>query len=277
MSLAACEPPPAGRPRSAVATAAASADAAPPAGPALRFLGAAEGQLDVDALAALPGAGVVQAAPPGASAPVAWRGVPLRAALQQGFGAGWRAADELLFTCLDGYQPALPVATALAGAPWLVWARADGAPFRHTLPGHAAPVALGPLYLVWPGTPPEKAQWPYQVTAVETINFSERFAGLVPAADAPAAVRAGFDVWRTHCHKCHRLQGLGGTIGPELGRPVGVLDYWQPAMLRRWLRAPQSIREGSPMPPVALNEAELDTLFAYLRDRSGTPPGQATP
>src|SRR5690606_33723373 len=97
------------------------------------------------------------------------------------YGADWRNRGELLVSCEDGYQPAIPVADLLRFEAWLVHRRADDAAFRLHNVRQGETVDLGPFYLVWNNLDaPELQQegaaaWPYQVVALDLIEFSDRF------------------------------------------------------------------------------------------------------
>ena len=98
------------------------------------------------------------------------------------------------------------------------------------------------------------------------------------AADDP--VNRGFAVFQKNCLACHRLNGAGDAqFGPDLNLPYNPTEYFQSAMLRRYLRDPQSLRHWPQgrMPGFAetvISDAELDQLLGYLahmasRKRSG--------
>lgn len=201
---------------------------------------------------------------------------PMNAVLDATFGERWRQRDELLMTCLDGFQPSVPVQRFLDHRAWLAFRRLDRRTFdltKHdvTPPAH---VDLAPYYLVWSNLddPRIRAEgdlgWPYQLVAVELTDFEARFPRLVPPAGASEPARQGFLAFRSYCSPCHSVNGDGGRVGPELNYPMNVTQYWQPAMLRRWILDPSSIRSRAAMPSVAPDlpdrEAMVDTVIAYL-------------
>ena len=89
-----------------------------------------------------------------------------------------------------------------------------------------------PSYLVWlsPLDDPEEYPWPYQVVAIELVSSSDALAGLDPDGSNP-----GHALFVTHCLKCHAINGIGGTYGPELNSPCSVTEYWNPRLLSRFI------------------------------------------
>ena len=195
-----------------------------------------------------PEAGRVTVFEPHEGRDITFRGIPLAALLDWAQGPEWRAAEDLLLTCVDGYQPVLPVAGAAGG--WLAWAREDQPEFVVHKPDGAA-IALAPYYLVWEDRDPTGTRhpWAYQVVGVETVSFAQRFPRLAPPEPTPPPVARGFEHFRKWCHKCHALNGEGGRVGPELNYPVSVTELWRREWLLKWIVDPSRVRHGARMPP----------------------------
>lgn len=95
--------------------------------------------------------------------------------------------------------------------------------------------------------------------------------------DAPAAAEAGATdaaaqgaaLFRAKgCVSCHRhaaVDDAWGTAGPEL-----TAYEADAAFLRRWLRDPAAVRPNTLMPNLALAEAEIEALIAFLESDAGT-------
>ncbi len=187
------------------------------------------------------------------------------------FGAVWRKEEEVLFTCIDGYQPSIPVASFLASDSYLVFERVGASEFGLTNKLQAnEKVALGPLYLVWDNikTPALKAegasQWPYQIVGIDLVSFQSRFGGMAPAAGASAAVKSGFLDFRKGCTNCHRINGVGGEKSIELNYPLSVTEYFRPGFLNKWIEQPQNVRFGSLMPPFNPDHPERKKAIAGI-------------
>jgi mono/diheme cytochrome c family protein len=210
------------------------------------------------------------------SGEVSFEALPLAPLLDVVYGAAWREEEELLFTCRDGYQPTVPVARVLAHHAWLAFARADQPAFtiEKRESGEVKTIDLAPFYLVWENlgdaTVRQEADygWPYQVVGIDLIRTRDRFPAMAPPADASPEVAAGFVAFRVHCAKCHRMNGEGGTLGPELNPPARAVPRRDAAWLRAWIVDPDRIRPGTRMP--ALNPAlpdraaVVDRIIAYL-------------
>ncbi|SFD84900.1 Cytochrome c2 [Paracidovorax konjaci] len=204
--------------------------------------------------------------------PMRYRAVPLAVVLQ---GMGLTSADTLEVVALDGFVAQVPGALALQRAPlpepWLAIEPAD-APWP-ALPGKTG--TAGPFYIVWPdATGVRSEQWPYAIARLHVRAAPEvRWPQIAVAADVPAGDprRRGQSVFLTQCFVCHTMNGGGeARMGPDLNRPLGPTEYFQPQALRRLIRDPASVRHwpGQAMPgfgPEQIGERELDDLLAYLR------------
>lgn len=77
---------------------------------------------------------------------------------------------------------------------------------------------------------------------------------------------------RTGCGSCHRIPGIAsaqGQVGPPLDRLsrrvylAGVLpNNFKNLVL--WIKQPQKVAPGSAMPNMGLNDAEAESIAAYL-------------
>ena len=85
--------------------------------------------------------------------------------------------------------------------------------------------------------------------------------------------RAGAVVFARSCGTCHAVEGTLslGRVGPDLthvaSRPhigAGLLEN-TPANLARWIANPPAIKEGSYMPAIPLDSAEMRAVVAYLQ------------
>lgn len=200
---------------------------------------------------------------------------PAQLVFDQMFGSSWRTADEIIFTCQDGYQPSIPVAKFLTYDAYLAVASADNTPFTlsNALQNHEI-VALGPAYLIWdnlksPALLDEGASdMPYQIASIELVSFAARFPGMFPPAGASAKTRRGFLHFRKYCMACHTINGQGGGKAPELNYPVSVTEYFKPGYLKQWIDNPASLRYNTTMPALAAEIPEREKviveIIAYL-------------
>jgi len=89
------------------------------------------------------------------------------------------------------------------------------------------------------------------------------------AADNPAAPELvrGAQLFETvGCRGCHKLDGVGGNIGPELDR-VGARR--SPDWLRQHFLAPAAVTPGSGMPPQKFAEADIEAIVLFMLSQTG--------
>jgi cytochrome c2 len=206
---------------------------------------------------------------------IAFRALAFDQVLDAVYSPDWREAEELLFTCRDGYQPTLPVQRAIRHTAWLAFERPDEDFALHKLEsGERRDVPLAPYYLVWENLDDPAIRydgdlgWPYQLVGIDLIRVADRFPKLTPPADASAEAHAGFTAFRLYCSRCHAVNGEGGTLGPELNTPVSPVEYRDRAWLRRWIDDPGAVLPNARMPrlnpALANRDAVIDEIIAYL-------------
>lgn len=204
-----------------------------------------------------------------------YRGFPFLKILETLYGKDLNNADELLFTCADGYQPSVPLAKFREHKAILTVEKSDGSPFRFTDPHKKEEISYGPYYLVWENLKDaglkgrSQADWPYQVVAIDIIRFSERFPGIAPPAKSSPQTVRGFLAFRAHCLQCHKINGEGGDKVFDLNYPVSVTEYWREDWLKRWIDNPAQIRPSTAMPALASDTPDrartIQNLVAYLK------------
>jgi cytochrome c2 len=203
-----------------------------------------------------------------------YKGFPANALFTAVYGEDWNKAEEILFTCADGYQPSMPSARFEKYPSYLVYSSPDKREFvlRNRLQNNEL-VELGPFYLIWDNLKHPELQaeggsgWPYQVTTIDLISFSDRFPNMAPQKSSEE-VKNGFLSFRTHCMNCHTINGEGGGKSVELNYPVSVTEYINEPWLIRWIDNPTSIRYNTTMPRLNPNAEDRETIIkniiAYL-------------
>ena len=88
----------------------------------------------------------------------------------------------------------------------------------------------------------------------------------MPEAPQLARGRAVFE--ESGCIGCHKLNGSGGVIGPELEK-VGANR--SPQWLLTHFKNPAAVTPGSAMPPIKASEADLNALTLYVLSFTGEP------
>lgn len=208
-----------------------------------------------------------------------YEGLWLRDVLKDLSRGGHAESDVYVrFRCKDGYLPMMPLARAIGGK-GLIAIRDANAPQGEDwqpLPASETSSTLAPSYLVWISPPgdPDEYPWPYQMVAIELVSSSDALAGLDSEGSKP-----GHELFVMHCLKCHAINGVGGTLGPELNSPCSVTEYWNSRLLSRFIAKPGSIRTGTKMPNFdSLPETDIHVLVEYLQSMAGhKKPGAACP
>ena len=109
------------------------------------------------------------------------------------------------------------------------------------------------------------------MTAIEVVSGAVALQGM--ASDVVNS--QGYSLFLQHCFKCHSINGVGGTLGPELNTPCSVTEYWNPILLRRFIRQSATV-SGSKMPPFQeLPENDVESIVGYLKYMSRRKQGGA--
>ena len=205
------------------------------------------------------------------------------------YSPSWHDEEEIVFTCLDGYQPVIPVARVKAHSAWLAFKRTDQGHFTilKKESGEHKTIELAPYYVVWENLDDSQILmeadygWPYQLVGMDLVRSEDRFKAMTPSREAPAQVQAGFAAFRIHCIHCHKINGVGGQIGPELNGGVRPAALRESAWLRQWISTPDSTKPNTRMPalnPALPNRDEtMDALIAYLQFMAVSSPAREEP
>jgi mono/diheme cytochrome c family protein len=87
-----------------------------------------------------------------------------------------------------------------------------------------------------------------------------------PYPGYPAGVETAATVFAKYCVGCHKLDGDGGTDGPDLSKAGAKHDV---GALRLWITDPEAVNPEAEMPKFGrrLSSGELDAIAAYLAAR----------
>lgn len=211
-----------------------------------------------------------------------YRAVPL-IDLLKGLQVG--SEDYVEFTALDKFSIGVPARLLLhreTGGPQAFIAIETPAAPWPALPEHGKETAA-PFYLVWQNANPAEVSseyWVYKLASLEVTDSPyKRWPSLNVAGDLPAThpARRGLDRYVTLCISCHRFNGAGeGEQGPDLGRPMNPVDYFQVPALRKFLRSSKSVRDwpDRKMPSFTeemVSDHDIDAVIAWLRHKARQP------
>lgn len=115
--------------------------------------------------------------------------------------------------------------------------------------------------VIAPGIRPAPDVDPHETDAI--VAFARR--GGRPPEMAAEATRTAV-LLAQHCLRCHRLDGEGGSEGPDLSHAGRERDE---SWLRRWIARPEAVKPDADMPAFdrKLAAEDLDRLAAYLAAR----------
>jgi cytochrome c oxidase subunit 2 len=112
-----------------------------------------------------------------------------------------------------------------------------------------------------------------RVYAQSTADFDQWVAQQQQPAKLDASAQHGREVFlRNACINCHTVAGTvaTGRFGPDLTHLAtrdtiasGAVPN-NPANLRKWIDNPDQMKPGCLMPPMHLNDQDLDAVTGYL-------------
>lgn len=177
------------------------------------------------------------------------------------------SGSEVVFHCLDGYTPSMPIETVFKKRGVLAVRQVGAENGEDWTPIKAGgkTVSPAPFYLVWEDVPfgDHEYRWPYKLTKIEIVSSEDYFRAAYPKG--PDKALKGFDIFKTHCIRCHSINLTGGTEGPELNVPNNVTEYWKPAPLRSFIKDAPRFRARTKMPSFTeLTEGDIDNILYYI-------------
>ena len=169
----------------------------------------------------------------------------------------------VIFECKDGYKPVMDMSKVMANKMGYIvykdvsqknaWADSIAATFT-------------PYYVSW--TNVKKADhtymWPYGLVGIRLKAAATEYKAIYPYDNANLA--KGFMLFRNNCLRCHAINRVGGSMGPELNAPKNITEYWTEENIIAFVKSPTSFRFNSHMPAViGLTDAQLQEIVAYLK------------
>ncbi len=173
----------------------------------------------------------------------------------------------VVFECKDGYKPVMDIAKVMNSRMGYIVYK-DLSQKKAWADSIAA--AFTPYYVTWTKVKhnDHDYMWPYGLIGIRLKASATEFAAIYPYHNAELV--KGFQLYRNNCMKCHAVNKIGGTMGPEMNTPKNITDYWTEENIIAFAKSPTSFRNNSPMPAITgLTDAELHDIVGYLKGMKG--------
>ncbi|MGQ7944555.1 c-type cytochrome [Flavobacterium sp. WC2509] len=172
----------------------------------------------------------------------------------------------IVFECIDGYKPEMPLELFLKAKPYLAFKDIDAAKGSNweRIIKDGNEMNADPFYLVYTSVPTDNQEykWPYNVIKFQLVSKNINNA-LKPIDDEK--VTKGFVLYQKQCITCHAINGIGGEMGPELNYPKSVTEYWKENELVDYIVNPASFRNKVKMPTLGITKQQSQEIVDYLK------------
>ncbi len=193
---------------------------------------------------------------------------PLIQALAKQY-AGPLAQTSVIFSALDGYQAIMPYSTVIGHDGFLAFRDLSATPknWRPFRFGRES-MTPAPFYLVWPGVKQQdkwRFAWPFQLASIQLKPSRQVYLDAAPKPQGET-ITEGFTLFSQFCIRCHAINGAGGTVGPDLNKPVNPTTvYSKDVLIQRILEA-KRFNPMTKMPAFKplLSSQQAETIIHYL-------------
>lgn len=174
---------------------------------------------------------------------------------------------KIVFECIDGYKPEMRLDLFLNANPYLAFEDLDAPKGTkwEAIVKNGNEMNAAPFYIVYPSVSEKDSRykWPYNLVkiALEPLNMSTK--ELFPINNKK--LESGYTLFKNQCITCHSLNGIGGTMGPELNYPKSVTEYWKENELVNYIVNPASFRNKVKMPTLGLTKQQSQEIVDYLK------------
>jgi cytochrome c2 len=197
-----------------------------------------------------------------------WRAIPVEKILLSGFNRepAMMKDQEFVLRASDGFAAYFPGARLLEGGAYVAIADLDKQPDWEPIGERKD--NPGPFYLIWAKSNQQDLETharPWQLASIEIVTFDSQFPHVRPEGESVSPdAQQGFEIFRVQCLPCHSINRSGGKVGPELNVPRNILEYRDPAVLRAFIKNPQSFRYTVMPAHPDMTPEQLDDVIAYL-------------
>ena len=174
---------------------------------------------------------------------------------------------KIVFECIDGYKPEMPLELFLNANPYLAFEDIDapkGAKWEPIIKD-GNEMNAAPFYIVYTGISENDSRykWPYNLVKIYLETLNKSTIELYPLKDRK--LETGYTLFKNQCLTCHAINGIGGTMGPELNYPKSVTEYWKENELVDYIVNPASFRNKVKMPTLGITKQQSQEIVDYLK------------
>lgn len=174
---------------------------------------------------------------------------------------------KIVFECIDGYKPEMPLDLFLKANSYLAFEDVDapkGTKWEPILKD-GNEMNAEPFYIVYPSVSEKdtRYKWPYNLVKMYLEPLNKSTIELYPLKNRK--LEKGYTIFKNQCLTCHSINGIGGTMGPELNYPKSVTEYWKENELVDYIVNPASFRNKVKMPTLGITKQQSQEIVDYLK------------
>lgn len=174
---------------------------------------------------------------------------------------------KIVFECVDGYKPEMSLELFLNANPYLAFEDVDAPKGTKWEPiiKDGNEMNAEPFYIVYPSVSEKDSRykWPYNLVKIYLEPLNKSTLELFPLKNKK--LQSGYILFKNQCLTCHSINGIGGTMGPELNYPKSVTEYWKENELVDYIVNPASFRNKVKMPTLGLTKQQSQQIVDYLK------------
>ena len=174
---------------------------------------------------------------------------------------------KIIFECMDGYKPEMPLELFLNSKVFLAIEDMDatkGTKWEKIIK-NGNEMDAAPFYIVYESVSEKDSRykWPYNLIKLYLEPMNKSTDELFPTGNKK--VELGYKLFQNQCITCHAINEIGGTMGPELNYPKSVTEYWKEKELVDYIVNPATFRHNVKMPTLGITEQQSQEIVDYLK------------
>jgi cytochrome c2 len=174
---------------------------------------------------------------------------------------------KIVFECIDGYKPEMPLELFLNANPYLAFQDVEAPKGTKWEPivKNGNEMNAEPFYIIYTSISEKdnRYKWPYNLIKIYLEPLNKSTLELYPLKNRK--LETGYTLFKNQCLTCHSINGIGGTMGPELNYPKSVTEYWKENELVDYIVNPASFRNKVKMPTLGITKQQSQEIVEYLK------------